>query len=90
MSGCEVVGVCDADVKHMAKAGQAAGHTASSSYTDFREVLARDDIDAVSIAAPDHWHVPMSVTAPEKRLDDDLPRIAEAYRHFLRMGQMPV
>lgn len=32
-------------------------------YSDFREVLARDDIDAVVIATPDHWHVPMAIAA---------------------------
>lgn len=32
-------------------------------YEDFREVLARDDIDSVLIATPDHWHVPMSILA---------------------------
>ena len=32
-------------------------------YTDFRELLARDDIDAVSIASPDHWHAIMSIQA---------------------------
>jgi len=32
-------------------------------YTDFREVLARQDIDAVAIIAPDHWHAVMTVLA---------------------------
>ena len=32
-------------------------------YTDFRELLARQDIDAVLIATPDHWHVPVAVAA---------------------------
>lgn len=32
-------------------------------YGDFREVLERDDIDAVHIVTPDHWHVPISLAA---------------------------
>ena len=32
-------------------------------YGDFRELLARTDIDAVLIATPDHWHVPVAIAA---------------------------
>lgn len=32
-------------------------------YLDYREVLARRDIDAVFIGSPDHWHVPMTIDA---------------------------
>lgn len=32
-------------------------------YEDFREVLARDDIDAVNISTPDHWHAVMAIAA---------------------------
>lgn len=32
-------------------------------YADFRELLAQDDIDAVYIATPDHWHVPIGILA---------------------------
>jgi glucose-fructose oxidoreductase len=32
-------------------------------YADFRELLARADIDAVVIATPDHWHVPIAIAA---------------------------
>jgi len=62
-SGSEVVAICDVDVGHREKARQIAGLGASSSYNDFRDLLARDDIDAVSVASPDHWHVPMSIAA---------------------------
>jgi predicted dehydrogenase len=32
-------------------------------YGDFRELLARKDIDAVMIAVQDHWHAPIAVAA---------------------------
>lgn len=38
-------------------------------YADFRSVLARNDIDAVLIATPDHWHATMSIMAAESGKD---------------------
>lgn len=32
-------------------------------YVDFRDLLAREDIDVVVISTPDHWHIPMAIAA---------------------------
>ncbi len=39
------------------------GNQDCKAYNDFREVIARDDIDAVYIASPDHWHALMTLAA---------------------------
>jgi len=59
----EVVAVCDVDFAHRERARQKTGLSSESSYNDFRDLLARDDIDAVSVGTPDHWHVPTSIAA---------------------------
>ena len=39
------------------------GQKVCKAYRDYRELLARDDIDGVVIATPDHWHVPIALAA---------------------------
>jgi predicted dehydrogenase len=62
-SDCEVVAICDVDAGYMEKAREAIGLDKGFCYGDFREIIARDDIDAAVITVPDHWHVAMSVAA---------------------------
>lgn len=65
--GDQVVAVCDVDAKHRqqakAKIDAMSGGQDCAAYNDFRDVLARDDIDAVVVATPDHWHAPISIAA---------------------------
>ncbi len=58
----DVVAMCDVDrdVAEMAKA-RLGGK--ADLYEDYRHVLDRPDIDAVMIAAPDHWHTAMAIAA---------------------------
>jgi len=53
-------GAIDAHYEKEAAKGSFKGCTNT---VDFRHVLARDDIDAVVIATPDHWHVPIALAA---------------------------
>ena len=47
----------------------AAGGKDVKGYSDFREVLARKDIDIVHIATPPHWHALMSIAAAKAGKD---------------------
>ncbi len=63
----QYVAVCD--VKQGTRDGsknridQRYGNTDCKTYNDYRELLARDDIDAVHCATPDHWHTLVVVEA---------------------------
>jgi len=54
---------------HYAAERTSGDYRGVSTYRDFRELLARDDIDAVCIATPDHWHAPMVVAAAQAGKD---------------------
>jgi len=63
----QVVAVCDvkANVREAARqrVDQHYNSTGCKQYHDFRELLARDDIDAVMSATTDHWHVLTALAA---------------------------
>src|SRR5579864_3061023 len=60
--GCKVIAVCDVDRTHLDE-GAAKFGADTAKYHDFRELLARKDIDAVVIGTPDHWHVQIAIAA---------------------------
>jgi len=59
---CQPVAACDAFKSRAQGAAGRMGNGARA-YQDFRELIARNDIDAVVIATPDHWHVPIAIAA---------------------------
>ena len=68
-----IVAVCD-PVKARREAyrnriNQAYGATVCADYRDFREMLAREDIDAVCIGTPDHWHAAQAIAAMQAGKD---------------------
>jgi len=66
--GTRVLAVCDVDKDHLNLALAKAGEGVDS-YHDFRDLLARPDIDIVHIATPPHWHGIMAKMAAEAGKD---------------------
>ena len=58
----EIVAICDVD-RHVREQARAAFGSTPKIYEDYRELLARDDVDVVTIGAPDHWHAKMLIDA---------------------------
>ena len=85
MSDVQILAVCDVDSWRLAngrsqveeayaKRRPAGSYQGCDAYKDFHDVLARKDIDAVMISAPDHWHVPMALAALEAGKDVSLEK----------------
>ncbi len=66
-SEVQVVAVCDVVAEHCRAAKNMVdgryGNSDCKEYVDFRDVVSRDDIDAVLIATPDHWHAIIAIEA---------------------------
>jgi len=63
---CDVLHICDVDTRAIAKWIGELGKVRQikvKDFRDFRKSLESKDIDALVIAAPDHWHAPASLLA---------------------------
>ena len=63
---CRIIAVCDVDAGRRRAAVQEInkkyGDNDCSQYNDFRDLIARDDIDTLCISVPDHWHAALALT----------------------------
>jgi predicted dehydrogenase len=66
--GVKFVAVCDVDDERCAKAAKEVGPDCAK-YHDFRELVDRKDLDAVTIGTVDHWHALTSIAAMKAGLD---------------------
>ena len=65
---CKLLAVCDLDQKHLQSAMKAGGKDVKG-YKDYREVIARKDIDIIHIPTPPHWHAIISIAAAKAGKD---------------------
>lgn len=68
LENTELVAVCDVYEPHRLRAKSRYGADARD-FSDHRQVLEMKDVDAVVIATPDHWHVPITIEAVQAGKD---------------------
>jgi predicted dehydrogenase len=68
----DILAVCDVDASHaaaFARDFKVEGKPAPTIYSDFRKLLARDDIHIIVNATPDHWHTLVNIAAAKAHKD---------------------
>ena len=76
----QVIAVCDVDANrvenakktveaHYSRQASGGDYTGCRAFGDYRDLVARTEIDAVSIATPDHWHILPAVAAAKAGKD---------------------
>lgn len=58
----DIVAICDVD-REIAEKARAELSPSADLYENYRDLLERDDVDVVTIGAPDHWHTAMVIDA---------------------------
>ncbi len=58
----DVVAIADVD-RHVLEQARAGFGSTPRIFDDYQDLLARDDVDVVTIGSPDHWHVKMAIDA---------------------------
>lgn len=66
--GSRLVAICDVDREHLERARREAP-AGVAGYHDYREVLAREDVDIVHVVTPPHWHAPIAIDAADAGKD---------------------
>ncbi len=70
---CQVIAACDLAQDHLTQAVDTINdhyqNKDCKAYHDYREMMARDDLDAVMLAVPDHWHELVATEAAGRKLD---------------------
>ena len=101
-SDVRIGAICDVDRDHLNRAiavVETAKGYKPEGFSDFRRLLGKQEIDAVAIVTPDHWHAIPTVTAFEAGKDVFVEKplsfsvaegraMADASLHYKRVSQM--
>jgi len=94
-----LVAVSDCYQGHLARAKERTDGKIETNFAQYKRLLERKDIEAVVLAPPDHWHLPMVLDAlaagkdvyiekPMTHLIEDGPKVIEAVRRYNRVLQV--